>query len=65
MIPTSQTGKIKKLDQATFQAEGWQVVTNSKAIQSVLKAISVNDDDYRKHWGKVWNEPEFSVCFST
>lgn len=38
---------MKKLDQATFQGEGWQVVTNSKAIQSVLKAISVNDDDYR------------------
>lgn len=38
---------MKKLDQATFQGEGWQVVTNSKAIESVLKAIRVNDDDYR------------------
>ncbi len=47
MIPTSQTGKMKKLDQATFQGERWQVVTNSKAIVSVLKAISVNDDKYR------------------
>ncbi len=38
---------MKKLDQATFRGEGWQLVTDSQAIKSVLKAIGVNDDDYR------------------
>jgi hypothetical protein len=47
MIPTSQTGKMKKLDQATFRGEGWRLVTDSQALQSILKAIGVKDDDYR------------------
>jgi hypothetical protein len=47
MIPTPQTGKMKKLDPETFQAKGWQLVTDNQAIKSILKAISVNDDNYR------------------
>ena len=47
MIPTPQTGKMKKLDPETFQAKGWQLVTDNQAIKSVLKAISVNDNNYR------------------
>ena len=47
MIPIPQTGKMKKLDQATFRGEGWQLVTDGRAIQSVLKAIGAKDDDYR------------------
>ena len=40
MIPTPQTGKMKKLDPATFREKGWQLITDSQAIR-------VNDDDYR------------------
>lgn len=47
MIPTPQTGKMKKLDPETFQGRDWQIVTDNQAIKSVLKAIGVNDDDYR------------------
>lgn len=47
MIPTRQTAKMKKLDQATFRGKGWQLVTDSQAIRSILKAINVEDDDYR------------------
>ncbi len=47
MIPTQQTGKMKKLDPATFREKGWQLITDSQAIRSILKAIRVNDDDYR------------------
>ena len=47
MIPTPQTGKMKKLDPAAFHAKGWQLVTDNQAIKSVLKAIGVKDDDYR------------------
>lgn len=47
MIPTSQTGKMKKLDQATFRTQGWRLVTDDQAIRSILKAICVNNDDYR------------------
>jgi hypothetical protein len=47
MIPTSQTGKMKKLDQVTFRGEGWRLVTDNQALQSILKAIGVKDDDYR------------------
>jgi len=47
MIPTPQTGKMKKLDPATFREKGWQLITDSQAIRSILKAIRVNDDDYR------------------
>ncbi len=46
MIPTPQTGKMKKLDPATFQGKGWQLITDSQAIRSILKAIGVKDDDY-------------------
>ena len=38
---------MKKLDQATFRGEGWQLVTDSQAIASILKAIAVKDDEYR------------------
>jgi hypothetical protein len=47
MIPTPQTGKMKKLDPAAFHAKGWQLVSDNQAIKSVLKAIGVKDDDYR------------------
>jgi hypothetical protein len=47
MIPKSQAGKMKKLDRATFRGEGWQLVTDSQAIASILKAIAVKDDEYR------------------
>jgi hypothetical protein len=46
MIPTPQTGKMKKLDQATFRGERWQLVTGNQALGSILKAIGVKDDDY-------------------
>jgi hypothetical protein len=38
---------MKKLDQTTFRGEGWELVTDSEAIGSILKAIDVKDDDYR------------------
>ncbi len=38
---------MKKLDQATFRGEGWRLVTDNQALQSILKAIGVKDDDYR------------------
>ena len=47
MIPTPQTGKMIKLDPATFQGMDWQIVTDNQAIKSVLKGIGVKDDDYR------------------
>jgi hypothetical protein len=47
MIPTPQTGKMKKLDQNTFRGQGWQLVTDNQALKSILKAIGVKDDDYR------------------
>jgi hypothetical protein len=47
MIPTPQTGKMKKLDQVTFRGEGWQMVTDNQALGSILKAIGVKNDDYR------------------
>ncbi len=47
MIPTPQTGKMKKLDQNTFRGQGWQLVTDNGALKSILKAIGVKDDDYR------------------
>ncbi len=45
MIPTPQTGKMIKLDPATFQGMDWQIVTDNQAIKSVLKGIGVKDDD--------------------
>lgn len=47
MIPRQQTGTMKKLNQATFQGKNWQLVTDHQALKSVLKAISVKNDDYR------------------
>ena len=47
MIPRPQTGTMKKLDQATFQGNNWQLITNQQALKSILKAIGVKDDDYR------------------
>ena len=47
MIPRPQTGTMKKLDQATFQGNNWQLITDNQALKSVLKAIGVKDDDYR------------------
>ncbi|MBW4544566.1 MAG: hypothetical protein KME25_08995 [Symplocastrum torsivum CPER-KK1] len=38
---------MKKLDPATFREKGWQLITDRQAIRSILKAIGVNDDDYR------------------
>ena len=47
MIPRPQTGTMKKLDQATFQGNNWQLITDNQALKSILKAIGVKDDDYR------------------
>jgi hypothetical protein len=47
MIPTPQTGKMKKLDQNTFRGQRWQLITDNRALKSILKAIGVKDDDYR------------------
>ncbi|MGB7440274.1 MAG: hypothetical protein WA919_04340 [Coleofasciculaceae cyanobacterium] len=47
MIPIPKTGKMKKLDQANFREEGWQLVTSNQPIKSVLKTIGVRNDDYR------------------
>lgn len=47
MIPTPQTGKMKKLDQATFHGKGWRLVTDNQAIHSILRAFSIKDDVYR------------------
>ncbi|MBD0301065.1 MAG: hypothetical protein ICV85_02485 [Tolypothrix sp. T3-bin4] len=38
---------MKKLDPSTFREKGWQLITDRQAIRSILKAIGVNDDDYR------------------
>ncbi len=47
MIPRPQTGNMKKLDQATFQGNNWQLITDNQALKSILKAIGVKDNDYR------------------
>jgi hypothetical protein len=47
MIPRPQTGTMKKLDQVTFKGKNWQLITDQQALKSILKAISVKDDDYR------------------
>lgn len=47
MIPRPQTGNMKKLDQSTFRGEGWERVTDSQELLSILQAIEVNDDEYR------------------
>jgi hypothetical protein len=43
----SQIGQQRKLDPMTFRGERWQLVTDTQAIKSVLKAIGARDDDYR------------------
>lgn len=47
MIPTPQIGKMKKLNQTTFRGEGWELVTDTQVIQSMLEALGIDNDDYR------------------
>ena len=63
MIPISQTGQMKKLDQLTFQGKGWELVTDSQELLSILQAIEVNDDEYRCMY-VLTGADEHGVCVS-